>query len=167
MNSHDEFRLWYALYNLEARYWHDVDFNGGRNAHQFYLPDGLMVVGHNRFQGREKIREFYEWRERQAATTISSVKTMRHLINNLLIESSDERRAKVVGIVSFYGANVRPPAAQSKPPMMIADLVNECVLDDDDRWHFKWHSLQPVFIGREAPPSIAIDARRTDDRERM
>ena len=97
MNSHDEFRLWYALYNLEARYWHDVDFNGGRNAHQFYLPDGLMVVGHNRFQGREKIREFYEWRQRQAATTISSVKTMRHLINNLLIESSDERRAKVVG----------------------------------------------------------------------
>ena len=85
MSTHDEVRLWHALYRLEARYWHEVDFNGGRNAHEFFLPDGLMVVGHNRFHGREKIREFYAWRERQAATAISSVKTTRHLIHNLYV----------------------------------------------------------------------------------
>ena len=111
MNSSREFLLWHAIYDLEARYWHDVDFNGGRKAHEFFLPDGVMVVGHNRFQGREKIREFYAWRERQAATAISSVKTTRHLINNLFVESSDEPRAKVLGIVSFYGAVGAPAGA--------------------------------------------------------
>ena len=73
-------------------------------------PDGVMCVGHNRFEGREKIREFYTWRERQALTAISSVKTTRHLINNFIVESSDEGGAKVLGIISFYGAAVRPPA---------------------------------------------------------
>jgi len=160
MNAHEEADLWHALYCLEARYWHEVDCNGGRHAHEFYLPEGVMVVGHNCFQGREKIREFYAWIERQATTVISSVKTTRHLVNNLFVESCDGHRAKVVGIVSFYGASVRPPAPQSKPPMLMADLINECVLDDDSGWHFQSHMLHPVFMSHEAPPSIAIDTRR-------
>jgi hypothetical protein len=160
MSTHEEVGLWHALYQLEARYWHDVDCNGGRNAHEFYLPDGVMVVGHNCFQGRDKIREFYGWRERQATTAISSVKTTRHLINNLFVEASDGRHAKVVGIVSFHGASARAPAAQSKPPMLIADLISECMLDENDRWHFKSHTLAPVFTSHEAPLSMAIDMRR-------
>lgn len=128
MDTRDEVSLWHALYHLEARYWHEVDCNGGRRAHEFYSADGVMCVGHNRFEGREKIREFYAWRERQALTAISSVKTSRHLINNFIVQSSDEGRAKVLGIISFYGAAVRPPAPQSKPPMLIADLIGECVL---------------------------------------
>jgi hypothetical protein len=160
MDTRDELNLWHALYYLEAKYWYEVDCNGGRRAHEYYLPDGVMVVGHNRFEGREKIRGFYAWRERQAITAISSVKTTRHLINNLFVESSDARRAKVLGIVSFYGAAVRPPAPQSKPPMLIADLINECVLDADNGWQFKSHTLHPVFMSHEAPASIAIDTRR-------
>src|SRR5262245_55882510 len=159
MNVPGEIDLWHALYRLEARYWHEVDRNGGRNAHEFYLADGVLVVGHNRFQGREKIREFYAWRERHCTTVISSVKTTRHLINNLFVESCDGRNAKVMGIVSFYGAASRPPAQQSKPPLLMADLVNECVLNDNG-WHFKSHMLHPVFMSHEAPPSIAIDTRR-------
>jgi hypothetical protein len=160
MKAPDEVDLWHALYRLEARYWHEVDCNGGRNAHEFYLPDGVLVVGHNRFQGRDKIREFYAWRERHCTTVISSVKTTRHLINNLFVESCDGHSAKVMGIVSFYGAAARPPAQQSKPPLLMADLVNECVLDDDSGWHFKSHMLHPVFMSHEAPPSIATDTRR-------
>jgi SnoaL-like domain len=160
MDTPDELALWHALYRLEARYWHDVDCNGGRNAHEFYRPDGVLVVGHNRFAGRAKIREFYDWRQRQAATAISSVKTTRHLINNLIVEARDARRARVLGIVSFYGAVLRAPAIQSKPPMLIADLVNECVLDDDQGWLFESHTLAPVFMSHDAPPSMAIDTRR-------
>ncbi len=160
MTAHDELLLHHALYHLEVRYWHEVDFNGGRGAHEFYLPDGLMVVGHNRFEGRDRIREFYEWRERQTATAVSSVKTMRHLINNLFVESSSGRSAKVLGIVSYYGSSSRPPAAQTRPPMLVADLINDCVLDEDDKWRFKSHILRPVFMGRDAPMSIAVDSRR-------
>ena len=123
MNVPDEVDLWHTLYRLEARYWHEVDCNGGRKAHEFYLPDGVLVVGHNRFQGREKIREFYAWRERHCTTVISSVKTTRHLINNLIVDATTEGRARVLGVVSFYGSAARPPAQQSKPPMLIADAL--------------------------------------------
>ena len=160
MDAREEANLWHALYRLEVRYWHDVDCNGGRRAHEFYAPDGVMCVGHNRFEGREKIREFYAWRERQALTAISSVKTTRHLINNLIVDATTEGRARVLGVVSFYGSAARPPAQQSKPPMLIADLINECVLDPDHGWQFKSHLLQPVFMSHEAPPSIAVDTRR-------
>ena len=160
MTTHDQLLLWHALYELEARYWHEVDFNGGRNAHEFFTPDGLMVVGDNRFEGREKILQYYQWRERQAANAVSSVKTTRHLINNLYLESSGERCARALGIISFYGAAVLPPAPQSKPPMLVADLINECVLNDDNGWQFKSHTLLPVFRSHEAPLSIAIDTRR-------
>jgi hypothetical protein len=160
MSAHDEVLLWHALYALEARYWHEVDVNNGRNAHEFYLPDGLMVVGHNRFEGREKIREFYQWRERQTVQAVSSVKTMRHLISNFLVEPLGERRARALGVVSFYGAAARPPVTQSRPPMLIADLINECVADDAGKWQFQSHTLRPVFMSDEAPLSIAVDTRR-------
>ena len=44
--------------------------------------------------------------------------------------------------------------------MLIADLMNDCVLDGDGGWQFKSHTLQPVFMSHEAPPSIAIDTHR-------
>src|SRR5262249_35119811 len=160
MDTQHDFDLWHALYRFEARYWHEVDCNGGHRAHEYYLPHGVMVVGNKRFEARKKIREFDAWRNRQATTAISSVKTTRHLINNLLVEASEARRAKVLGIVSFYGASARAPAPQSKPPMLIADLIAECVLDDGNGGQFQSHLLQPVFMSHEAPPSIAIDARR-------
>ena len=161
MNTRDEVDLWHALYRLEARYWHEVGCNGGRNAHEFYLPDGLMVVGPNRFQGRDRISEFYAWRRRQVTGVFSNSVTTRHLINNLFVEWSDEGQAKVLGILSFYGAAERPPAPHHCKPMLIADLLNECVLDGDIGWRFKSHTLQPVFVSHEAPPSFAFDAGRS------
>jgi hypothetical protein len=159
MSAHDELLLWHALSSLEARYWHEVDFNCGRRAHEFYRPDGVMVVGHNRFEGRDKIREFYQWRERQTVTAVSSVKTMRHLLSNLVVDSNGEGRATLLGVVSFYGAAAKPPVSQSKPPMLIADLINECVREGGT-WQFQSHTLRPVFMSDEAPLSIAVDTRR-------
>ena len=47
MNTHEEVMLWHALYQLETRYWHEVDANGGRNAPEFFFPDGPMGGGDN------------------------------------------------------------------------------------------------------------------------
>jgi hypothetical protein len=79
VGNHYKFLLWHALHDLEARYWHDVDFNCGRNAHEFYRPDGLMVVGHNRFEGRDKIRGFYQWRERQTVNASPHQQSLRRV----------------------------------------------------------------------------------------
>src|SRR3977135_1244792 len=108
MNAPDELLLWPALHRLEAAYWYGVDFNEGRTAHEFFAPDGVKVVGPNRFEGREEIREFYEWRARQTGSKaarqlgVSGVKAVRHLITNLYVASSSERSAAVRGIVSSH-----------------------------------------------------------------
>jgi hypothetical protein len=154
----DDVGLWYALHRLETAYWHDVDRNGGRNAHEFYLADGVMVVGHNRFQGRDAIRKFYEWREHQGKTSVAGATTTRHLVNNFFVESSTERCANILGIVSFYGGVARR-TSQPKPPILMTDLISECVLDDDGQWRYKSHVLQPVFMSHESPLSLAIAAK--------
>jgi hypothetical protein len=163
MNTHDELLLWHALHRLEVTYWYDVDFNEGHTAHEFFTPDGVKTVGHNRFVGREEIRAFYEWRARQTRAKavrqlgISGVKAVRHLITNLYVASSSERRATVQGIVIFHGGLTYPSKRQSSPPMMVADLINECLLDKDDVWRFKSHTLRPVFMSDATPPSMEID----------
>jgi hypothetical protein len=159
MNTHDELLLWHALHRLEVTYWYDVDVNEGRIAHEFFTPDGVKVVGPNRFEGREQIRAFYEWRARQSGTEavrklgISGVKAVRHLVTNLYVASSSERCATVLGIVIFYGGKSK---GQSNSPM-VADLINECVLNKDNVWRFKSHTLRPVFMSIESPLSMKID----------
>ena len=55
-NDSSDTGLWCALNELASRYWYDVDFNGGRSAHEFYQHDGLYTVGQNRFEGRDGIK---------------------------------------------------------------------------------------------------------------
>jgi hypothetical protein len=159
MNPHDELLLWHALHRLEVTYWYDVDFNEGRTAHELFTPDGVKMVGHNRFEGRDGIRAFYEWRARQNGATaarqlgISGVRAVRHLITNLYVASSSERSATVQGIVIFYGGKSKQ---QSNSPM-VADLINQCVLEKDNVWRFKSHTLRPVFMSNETPQSMQID----------
>ena len=159
MNTQDEHLLWHALHRLEVAYWYDVDFNEGRTAHEFFTPDGVKMVGHNRFEGREQIRAFYEWRARQNGAKvvrqlgISGLRAVRHLVTNLYVASSSERCATVLGIVIFYGGKSK---RQSNPPM-VADLINECVLNKDNVWRFKSHTLRPVFMSKATPPEMQID----------
>src|SRR5262249_14356945 len=70
MDTHDDFDLWHALYRLEARYWHEVDCNGGHPPPENYLPDGGVVGAPNRFQGPRKIPEVYPGVESQAPPAI-------------------------------------------------------------------------------------------------
>jgi hypothetical protein len=81
------------------------------------------------------------------------VRAVRHLISNLHVASSSERCATVRGIVVFYGGKSK---LQSNRPM-VADLINECVLNEDNVWRFKSHTLRPVFLSKVTPPEMQID----------
>jgi hypothetical protein len=84
--------------------------NGGRNAHEFYLPDGLYVVGQNRFVGHDQIRAFYARRARRGPTT------SRHLINNLQAFATDDHHARLVAALSVFRANGPPPVQRAPSP---------------------------------------------------
>ena len=159
-HDRDEAALWYALNCLETCYWHDVDFNAGCKAHEFYLSDGLFAVGDNQFRGHDKIRAFYAWRRQRGHTTT------RHLINNLQVSSHDEQRARLTGVLSLYRADGRPPFQGERPPMLVADLGGDCVLGEDKIWRYESHVLQPIFVGRDIPLSISIDTQILAEDER-
>ncbi len=51
-----------VLHALLVDYWHDVDTNWGRNAPDYYTEDARFVGSAAAYEGREKIRAFYQWR---------------------------------------------------------------------------------------------------------
>jgi hypothetical protein len=146
-------RLWHVLNHLETSYWWEVDCNGGGQAHEFYMPDGLLAVGDNQFLGQQNIRAFYTWRRRRGLLT------SRHLIYNLRVVSSDGGRMRHAAILSIYRANGRPPIRATKPPSLIADIKADCVRGDDGVWRYQSHSVLPIFVGSDMPLSLSVDAQ--------
>ncbi|PPQ31381.1 nuclear transport factor 2 family protein [Rhodopila globiformis] len=146
--------LWCALNQLIADYWAEVDHNAGRRAHEFYLPDAIYIVGANYFEGHENIQAFYD-RRRERGTT-----TTRHIVSNVQVFRDDARRARIIGVMSLYRAEGRPPVEEARPLAMIADFEAQCLMTGDQQWRFRSHELRPVFIGMNRPFSVAIDAER-------
>ena len=156
----DDLALWYALNRLMTNYWADVDGNSGSQAHEFYLSDALYAVGANRFEGQQQIRAFYDRRRQRGSTT------SRHLIDNLRVFRDDARLARMLGVMSLYLADGRPPIEKSAPPAMIADFEARCVLGDDRLWRIQSHVLRPIFVGRDRPFSVSVDPERLGARSR-
>jgi len=146
--------LWYGLYHLETSYWHDVDSHQGRNAASFYLEDGVFAIGDNVFRGTERISEFYAWRRGHTRATT------RHVLSNLMITQAGGREAHAQGLLHFYQAEGQPPVWESSAAILVADVINHCVLDDNDVWRFKSHVLRPIFMGNNVPLSLAFDLTR-------
>jgi len=149
MLNGDDVALWCALNQMVATYWADVDENGGEMAHQFYLRDGLYVVGNNRFEGQEQIQAFY------ARRRYGTVKT-RHIVSNIRVRGEDGGGAEVQGLMTLYRADGKSPFQGARPPAMIADFDAACVIGEDKRWRFRLHVLRPFIVGSDLPASIAI-----------
>jgi hypothetical protein len=120
-----------------AEYWHEVDFNWGRNAGSYYTEDAIFDGGRVNYNGRREIQEFYNWRESRGART--SV----HSISNFVCKVQDEDHATAYWICQLYAADgegVLPTA----PPIGIQRVVDEYVRQPDGEWlckHRTWHAL--------------------------
>jgi hypothetical protein len=144
--------LWCALCGLMAHYWSDVDENGGREAHDFYLPDAVYAIGNNRFEGQAKIAAFYDRRRHGTIMT-------RHVLSNMRVFADGRMLARATGLMTLYRANGASPFQGARPPAMIADFEARCVLGEDRRWRFQSHVLRPFIIGNDMPASITINPR--------
>jgi hypothetical protein len=149
MFESDDLALWHALNRLLANYWADVDENGGREAHEFYVPDGIYAVGNSRFEGRDKIGAFYARRAHGRVMT-------RHLVSNLRASGEAGPYARFAGMMTLYRAEGGSPFQGARPPAMIADFEARCVLGDDHVWRFQSHLLRPFIVGNDLPASIMI-----------
>ncbi len=48
-----------------SHYWHEIDFNGGRDASSYYTEDAEFHGNYASYIGVAKIQQFYDWRVAQ------------------------------------------------------------------------------------------------------
>lgn len=146
MTSAEEMTIHHQLEQLEIAYWYDVDTNWGAKAHELYVEDGVfdMGMGSQPHRGRAAVQQFYAWRKSRGA------RAARHLVSNFQVRITSPREATSLCIMSLYAADGQP-ILPSKPPILIADVVSECVRGDDGAWRFRSRALIPIFTGGEAP----------------
>jgi hypothetical protein len=136
------------LHALETEYWYEVDHNWGRSAPAFYEPDGVFAIGDGIFRGRDEIAGFYRWREERGA------RTARHVVTNPRVSLVIEDRARFECIMLLY-ADDGVPVLESRPAVMIADIVTEFVRTEG-AWSVRSRTLRPIFeggVGATKPPA--------------
>ena len=133
-----------ALTELEVDYWYDVDHNWGRTASTMYAPDGVFAIGDKVMTGADEIAAFYRWRQDRGD------RTARHVVTNFRLNERSGNRATFQCIMLLYAADGKP-VLESRPAIMLADVINECERDETGRWRFVSHILRPIFMGGEAP----------------
>ncbi|MBX3551221.1 MAG: nuclear transport factor 2 family protein [Pseudolabrys sp.] len=129
---------------LEVDYWYDVDHNWGRTVSDLYVPDGVFSIGDKVMAGQEAIAGFYRWREGRGD------REARHVVTNFRVDARNGNRATFRCIMLLYAADGKP-VLESRPAIMIADIIAECEYGQDSNWRFISHRLIPIFMGGEAP----------------
>ncbi len=133
-------------------YWYEVDLKGGLGVSERYVEDGIFEGGNEPLVGRAAIEAFYSWRIGRGQ------RTSRHVIANFRAEFQSERNAVTHCVMMLYAAD-GAPILPSTPPIIITDLIDECVKCDDGEWRYKRRTFVPLFQGEIAatvpPPHLA------------
>jgi len=125
------------LHNKLIAYWHDVDFNWGRNAGSYYTEDAVFetAASGNAYHGRAEIEAFYAFRQDRGA------RVNVHAVVNFTCAFERDR---VLGswICVLYAHDGEPPQ-QSAPPIVTA-LVKDIYVQQGGEWLVErrtWHIL--------------------------
>lgn len=139
-----------TLHMLLIDYWHDVDTNWGRSAPDYYTEDGLFVGSAASYEGREKIRAFYKWREdRGARTVVHSVQNFQAMFDG------GPDKAVCHWFLMLYAADGKP-VLPTHPPIQIAYMTDRLVMTDDG-WKVTYRRFDPWFEGGTPPTNPVLD----------
>ncbi|WP_207446117.1 nuclear transport factor 2 family protein [Roseomonas marmotae] len=136
----DELRIRQELEALNIAFWHDVDTDWGRHAHEYFTEDGVYTTSHKSRRGREEIRGFYAERESRGP------RVARHLIHNFHVTVRDADHATAEWTMCLYADDGVPPL-MSEPPILIGAVRDECVRGADGRWRYASRTTSPLFKG--------------------
>lgn len=144
MNRTERLLATQELYSLLIEYWHDVDTNWGRNAPEYYTEDGVFEGPEATYQGREKIRQFYEWRVKRGKRLAV------HAVTNFRVVFESDNRATSTWYMHLYAAD-GVPVLPTHPPIQIALVTDTCVRDDSGRWLYAHRKFDAWFQGGTPP----------------
>ena len=138
--SAERLALTQELHALVIDYWHDVDTNWGRNAPDYYTPDGIFIGSAANYKGREKIRAFYKWRENRGARTVV------HSVHNFQAIADGADKALCHWFLMLY-ANDGTPVLPTHPPIQIAYMTDHLIRDPADGWQLTSRKFETWFEG--------------------
>jgi hypothetical protein len=140
MNAEDRQRARQELETLLIDYWHDVDTNWGRNAHDYYTDDAVFESTNASYHGKAKIKAFYQYRvDRGPRVAV-------HSVSNFRVELESPTRATCNWYLTLY-AQDGAPILPTNPPIQIAHITDKCVKQPDGRWLYERRTFDAWFVG--------------------
>jgi hypothetical protein len=136
----DKLRIRQELEMLNIAFWHDVDSDWGRQAHEFFTEDGVYTTSHKARKGRDEIRGFYAGREAKGP------RVARHLIHNFHVTVHDADHATAEWTMCLYADDGVAPL-MSEPPILIGAVKDECVRGANGTWRYASRTTTPLFKG--------------------
>ena len=120
-----------------ADYWHEIDFNGGADASQYYTEDAEFHGQFASYIGRDKIQQFYDWR-RTRGDRLSV-----HAFTNFRARYTGEDTAEATNFLFLYAKDgVRPQP--SHVPVTISLATDRYVLDGEN-WLCTYRRFEHLF----------------------
>lgn len=124
-----------------ADFWHDVDTNWGRNAGDYYAPEGVYSSGKLHLEGREAIQGFYSWREDRGERVAV------HAYSNFRAEFDDKGGATANWYMLLWAADGAAPH-ESTAPTRISRATEHFRWDESEqRWLCTRRQLVNLFKG--------------------
>ena len=149
--SSERLLLTELLQALVIDYWHDVDTNWGRNAPNYYTEDGVFEGTQNSYVGREKIRQFYKWREDRGARTVV------HSVINFQAWLDVPGKATAHWFLMLYAADGKP-VLPTHPPIQIAYMTDRLV-QRDGGWLLTYRKFETWFEGGTPTTNPNLDGK--------
>jgi len=122
-----------------AKYWYEVDLNGGVGVSMAYTEDGVFRGSAKPLVGRAAIQHFYDWRLEKGA------RTSRHLVTNFHAEFQDDANATSYCIMTLFAAD-GTPVRPSTPPLLISDQIDRWVKGADGTWLVADRNFVAIFV---------------------
>ena len=122
-----------------ADYWHEIDFNGGREASGYYTEDAVFQGQFASYEGVAKIQQFYDWRrERGARLSV-------HSFTNFRAWFTGPDAAEATNFLFLYAADGER-VLPTHPPITISLATDRYVLRDG-RWLCTYRRFEHLFEG--------------------
>lgn len=122
-----------------ADYWHEIDFNGGREASKYYTADAVFHGQFASYEGVAKIQQFYDWRRTRGARL--SV----HSFTNFRAWFTGPDSTEATNFLFLYAADGER-ILPTHPPITISLATDRYVLRDG-RWLCTYRRFEHLFEG--------------------
>lgn len=127
-----------AVLSLQlADYWHEIDFNGGRDASQYYTPDAEFHGPFSSYIGVEKIQRFYDWR-RERGDRLSV-----HAFTNFRARFTGKGMAEATNFLTLYARDGVKPLPSHEP--VTVSLVTDRYVLRGGRWLCAYRHFEHLF----------------------